>query len=347
MKPITIIMAGGSGTRFWPASRQSKAKQSLTLFGEGSMLADTIARAKIISDEVVVISSLAQKENIEKDCDGITVLYEPLGRNTAPCLMIATRFVIEKFGEDAPMFILPSDQHIADNAAFSTAVESGFAWLSEHSNEIGTIGITPTRPETGYGYINSVHPLAGRVKRVEEFVEKPDEKTAQKYLDAGSYLWNGGMFLFTAHTMQQQFRILQPEIFDTVQRIGSIGDIQKSEYEKSPSISFDYAIMETTNQPIFTVETSCGWSDVGSWFSYWELLPKDENNNAAKGAATFIDSKGCMVYNATETPVLVFNKSGELIVSLPDCTLTASLHDHQRIKEITQMLEQLKLTSLR
>jgi len=269
-------------------------------------------------------------------------------RNLYPThLCIATRFVVEKFGEDSPMFILPSDQHIADSEAFASAVKTGFAWLSEHPDEIGTIGITPTRPETGYGYINSVKPLAGKVKRVEEFVEKPDEKTAQKYLDAGSYLWNGGMFLFTAHTMQQQFRTLQPSIFDAVQDIKSIDDIKKSEYEKSPSISFDYAIMETTTHSIFTVETSCGWSDVGSWFSYWELLPKDENGNAAKGKATFVDSSGCMVYNATEKPVLVFNKSGELIVSLPDCTLAASLNDHQHIKKITQMLGQLNLDTLR
>ncbi|MCK5808377.1 mannose-1-phosphate guanylyltransferase [bacterium] len=347
MKPITVIMAGGSGTRFWPASRSSKAKQSLSLFGSETMLANTIKRAKLVSDEVIVVSSLAQKESIDKDCEGITVLYEPVGRNTAPCLMLATRFVIENFGENSSLFILPADQHIANNSAFTKSVSEGFEWLESNSQEIGTIGINPTRPETGYGYIKNTISLRDAIHRVEQFVEKPDSQTAQRYLDNGSYLWNGGMFLFKAKTMQEQFEKLQPEIFSAIQAINSLKNIEEDEYKKAPSISFDYAIMETTEKAIFTVATECGWSDVGSWFSYWELLLKDENGNASQGAATFVDSHGCMVYNACDKPLIVFNKSNELVVSLPDAILTASLSDHQRIKEVVQMLGKLNLKQLR
>ena len=347
MKPIAVIMAGGSGTRFWPASRQSKAKQSLSLFGSETMLENTIKRAKLVSDEVIVVSSLAQKESIDKDCEGITVLYEPVGRNTAPCLMFATRFVIEKFGENSALFILPADQHIADNTAFATSVSEGFEWLARHPQEIGTIGINPTRPETGYGYIKNTVSLRNAIHRVEQFVEKPDAQTAQRYLDDGSYIWNGGMFLFNAKTMQEQFEKLQPEIFSAINAINSLENVKEDEYKKSPSISFDYAIMETTQNAIFTVATECGWSDVGSWFSYWELLPKDKNGNASQGAATFVDSRNCMVYNTCDKPVIVFNKSNELVVSLSDAILTASLHDHQRIKEIVQMLSDRNIEQLR
>ncbi len=347
MKPVVVIMAGGSGARLWPASRTTRSKHSLTLFGKQSLLQSTIRRITSITDTLIIITTRAQRTEIENSVQGdVTVLYEPVGRNTAPCVLLAAEFVKKSYGPHVPMFVLPADQHIADTEAFLNTVRQGLDYLETHPDEIGTVGITPTRPETGFGYIKLSHQLTNNIHRIESFVEKPDKERAQQYLATGNHLWNGGMFLFTAQTMITLFQRLQPKIAAGISALSSFEHISREQYESIPAISFDYAIMERTDTPIFTVPADCGWSDVGSWFAYWELLPKDENGNSANGPATFVECHNCMVFNMTQTPTILFKETERLLVVLPDALFSASLRDHQQVKIVVDQLTSLGLERL-
>jgi len=342
MKIATVIMAGGSGKRFWPLSRERKAKQSLNLFSKHTLLVETIERIKPVCEDVTIITSIKQRDAIESDVwnyPRLKVIYEPSGRNTAPCIMLALHSIKKRLGEDCAVLVLPADHYIKDSEGFLDLVKKGVSYLEKNPEAIGTIGIEPTRPETGYGYIKKGEIVENGVFSVRSFEEKPEMEKAQKFVESGEYLWNGGIFLFSMDSMIEEFRNNNKDIFDKVVQLKSTENIDKAFYDSIRSISFDYAVMETTKKPVFTVAGEFGWNDIGSWLSYFELLEKDEDGNYSNGDVHLINCKNSMAINLSGKPVVIFNKVGELFVDAGDVVLSADLNDHQAIRDVTEYLK--------
>lgn len=341
MKLATIIMAGGSGKRFWPLSRESHAKQSLALFSERTLLAQTIERILPLCNDITVVSSIKQKKAIDPDIrhyKQAEVIYEPSGRNTAPCIMLALHSIMSRNSEDCAVLVLPADHFIQDSESFRKTVSKGLKYLSENKEAIGTIGIEPAYPETGFGYIQKDRTVKDGVFSVRSFAEKPVLEKAKLFVESGNYLWNAGIFLFSLETMLNEFKAVNPDIYETVTKINSFKTIDPVLYNSVRSISFDYAIMEKTKRPVFTVPGDFGWSDVGNWLAYYELLEKDEAGNAAKGKAHFVDCVNSLVVNQTDKAVFLFNRNCELIIAIDDVILSASLNDHQELRKISEYL---------
>ena len=341
MKLSVVIMAGGSGKRFWPLSRESKAKQSLSLFSDKTLLAETIERIQPLAEDILIVSSLKQRDEIGRDAGkykNVKVIYEPLGRNTAPCIMLALAAIKSKCGGDRAVLVLPSDHYVAEPEKFRNAVAGGLEFLEKNRESIGTIGIEPTYPETGFGYIKKGKTVEEGIFGVESFEEKPCFEKAESFVNSGNYLWNGGIFIFSLDSMISEFKNLVPDIYETVNSLKSLDMPEAGIYETLRSISFDYAVMEKTSKPLFTVPGDFGWNDVGSWKAYFDLLPKDENGNAKVGSASFINCRDSLAVNLTEKEIIIFNKERELLVVTEDSLLSATLDDHSKMREITEFL---------
>ena len=349
LKLSVVIMAGGSGKRFWPLSRESKAKQSLALFSEKTLLAETIERISPVADDILVVSSLKQRAEIGCDTEkykNVKVVYEPIGRNTAPCIMLALAAIKTRCGEDRAVLVLPSDHHVAYPEKFRKTVGKGLGFLEKNHESIGTIGIEPAYPETGFGYIKKGDAAEDGVFKVASFEEKPCFEKAENFVKSGKYLWNGGIFIFSLYSMLEEFKKLTPDIYETVNSLKSFDIPEREVYESLHSISFDYAVMEKTSKPLFTVPGDFGWNDVGSWKAYFDLLPKDEAGNAKVGKAVFINCRNSLVVNWTAKEVIVFNKERELLAVTQDALLSATLDDHSKMREITEFLDNNGLKKL-
>lgn len=307
-----IILAGGSGTRFWPASRRELPKQflSATARSPESLIASTVRRIAPISPpgRVLIATGTHLMEPTRAalpDLPPSAILGEPLQRNTAACIGWATS-IIARTNPDAPVMVLPSDHYIADEAAFRATLERALA--SASTGVLTTIGITPTRPETGYGYIELGEPLESGLHRVARFVEKPKLDVAEQYLRGGKHLWNSGMFFFRASTMLTAIARHLPELHAGLDRITRASQRGPSEeeretlavFESLPSISIDYGVMEKESQ-LHVVTGDFGWNDVGSWESVWELSDKDASGNAAPAGSVVLDSSGNLVRDLRKT----------------------------------------------
>lgn len=341
MKLSVVIMAGGSGKRFWPLSRESKAKQSLKLFSDKTLLAETIERILPLAEEITIVSSLKQRGEIEKDAqryENVKVIYEPCGRNTAPCILLSLFAIKSNICEDKAVLVLPSDHYVAEPEKFRKAVEKGLCFLETNRDSIGTIGIKPAYPETGFGYIKKGKIVENGIFAVESFEEKPSLEKAEKFVGSGNYLWNGGIFIFSLDSMLEEFRKLTPDSYEKISTLKSFELPEQELYSSVNSISFDYAVMEKTGKRIFTVPGDFGWNDVGSWLAYYDLLPKDGSGNAKTGNAVFINCENSLAVNLTGKEIVMFNKKRELLVATDDAVFAASLDDHAKMREITDFL---------
>lgn len=349
MKLSVVIMAGGSGKRFWPLSRESKAKQSLALFSEKTLLAETIERINPLAEEITIVSSLKQRTEIGRDAEKyekVKVIYEPCGKNTAPCILLSLLAIKSKCREDRAVLVLPSDHYVSEPEKFRKTVEKGLEFLDKNKSYIGTIGIEPAYPETGFGYIKKGKIVENGIFGVESFEEKPCIEKAEKFVESGNYLWNGGIFIFSLDSMLEEFKKLTPDIYETVNFLKFFDMPDLGIYESLRSISFDYAVMEKTEKPLFTIPGNFGWNDVGSWKAYFDLLPKDENGNAKVGNANFIKCGNSFAVNLTEKEIVMFNKEHELLVATDDAIFSASLEDHAKMREITEFLDKNNLKKL-
>ena len=349
MKLSVVIMAGGSGKRFWPFSRETRAKQSLKLFSDKTLLSETIERIKPLAEDVLIVSSLKQRAEIGRDAaeyKNVKVVYEPSGRNTAPCIMLALAAIRSKCDGDRAVLVLPSDHYVASLEKFRKAVFAGLDFLEKHRDSIGTIGIEPTYPETGFGYIKKGEVAENGIFKVESFEEKPCFEKAESFVKSGNYLWNGGIFLFSLSNMLDEFKKLAPDIYEAVSSLRSFDMPDSAVYSGIRSISFDYAVMEKTERPVFTVPGDFGWNDVGSWKAYFDLLPKDENGNAKVGKASFINCRNSFAANLTEKEIVMFGKERELLAVTEDAVFSASLDDHAKMREITEFLSKNGLEKL-
>ncbi|HEY8207232.1 MAG TPA: mannose-1-phosphate guanylyltransferase, partial [Myxococcaceae bacterium] len=303
-----VIIAGGSGTRFWPLSRTSRPKQFLPLASDRPLLADTAARLKglaPLSRTLVVCGKLHARavRAAVPQLPAKNVLVEPAARNTAPAIGLATIEVAAR-DPDGVLLVLPSDHHVGDSARFrevlSNAVEVA------RTGSLVTIGLSPTRPETGYGYIQVGDRMAGDAgaRRVLRFVEKPDAATAQRYVQSGEYLWNGGIFVFQAKAMLDAIRQHLPALAGGLDAIAASRRKLAKIFPKLPSISIDYAVMEKAKN-IAVLPGDFGWSDVGSFAAMEEVRPRDARGNVAAGKLPLlVDCDGCVVMGR-ERPLAV------------------------------------------
>ena len=337
-----IILAGGSGSRLWPLSRELYPKQLLNLISDKSLLQSTFERLTncMQKDEILSITNTKHSANVRMQLAQLTenpkVLSEPVSKNTAPAIALATKYIMQETGEDPVILVVPSDHLIQDKEHFLSTVKKGEKLAEE--GYIVTFGIKPNYPETGYGYINTLKPLDIGFK-VKEFVEKPNLETAEKYLKAGTYYWNSGIFMFKASTMIAEIEKNAPEISKIAQNVDftKSSDIPFVEFDKMPSISIDYAVMEKSDK-IALVALESDWNDLGSWQSIYDVSKKDEHNNVFIGHVIDEGSKNSFVY-ASSKLVTTIGLEDTVIVETEDAILACKKDRTQDVKHIYETLK--------
>jgi mannose-1-phosphate guanylyltransferase/mannose-6-phosphate isomerase len=353
-----VILCGGSGTRLWPLSRSGFPKQFLCLTGAESLFQQAAKRLMGLSAESVQVADplvvtgedhrfLAIEQLREIGMAPGAALLEPVAKNTAPALTLAALAAIDK-GEDPVLVVTPADQTVAETLAFNRAMNDAIGKATDGA--IVILGITPDRPETGYGYIQAiVAPTPTLV--VERFVEKPDAATAQQYLEQGSYYWNAGMFVLKASVWLQAIEYFRPDVAAATraawaQRSSDAAFVRPGEVEFAaiPSDSIDYAVMERcpgSNFPIHMVPLDAGWSDLGAWDAVWNVLRKDDEGNAHVGDVLANASRDTLVH-ATSRLVALVGVQNLVVVETPDAVLVADRSRSQDVKHIVNALQQQK-----
>lgn len=344
---IPIIMAGGSGTRMWPLSRQLFPKQFLRLCGVNSMLQDTIYRLEGLEHQPpLVICNEEHRFSVAEQlrAGGITpsgIILEPTGKNTAPAIALAA-FHAMSLGQDPLLLVLAADHVIKDPAAFRQSVALAVPCACQ--GKLVTFGIVPNSPETGYGYIKRGEEQGEGSFLVNRFVEKPDQATAESYITSGDYLWNSGMFLFKASQYLAELEVHCPEIYSACHKAVSQAKadidfirIDAAAFAASPEDSIDYAVMEKTDNAV-VVPMDCQWSDVGSWSALWEVSEKDVNGNAIHGDVINLGSRNSY-FHSEEKLIAAIGVDDLVIVDTKDATLVAKKSDVQLVKKVVEQLK--------
>lgn len=350
---FAVIMTGGSGTRFWPVSRQRKPKQFLNIAGSEPMVVETCNRLHSVArdEEMILVLGQAHLDEASNLFAGrrVHMLAEPIGRNTAPCIGLGAIYA-RHLGCDGAVAFLPADHYIGDPPSFLKAL-SGAGNLAE-AGGIVTLGIVPSRPETGYGYIRrdqaEADPGGLTAYGVSEFVEKPDLETARNYLQTGGYYWNAGIFVATPDTILHETEKLLPHLYEGLLRLEKVLGTEafdgefKAVYEELEGVSFDYGIMEKTQEKVFVVPCACGWSDVGSWASLYDLrfADCDEDQNVTDGKTLLIDCEGSFVSGRSGRLVTCLGLTDFLLVDTPDALLVTGLNRSQDIRKIVDQLKE-------
>ena len=348
MNVYGVIMAGGGGTRFWPLSRQEEPKQLLNLSGKDFMINETIDRMATVvkQQDIFVVTNTAQVSKMKSATAGRLqenhILAEPSARNTSACIGYAAMEIVKKYG-DGIMCVSPADHFIQNTAEFTRVLKKAVA-TAEQEDKLITIGIQPTYPATGYGYIKFDKSENTDVKTVLEFKEKPDLETAKNYLFSGEYLWNSGMFIWKASTILKKMQMLLPEVYACIETIGAAmgtpeeGKVVEEVYPKIPKISIDYGIMEKSSE-VLVIPGDFGWSDVGSWENMNVLYNEDENGNIIVGEQINIDTRNTISY-AKSRLVTTIGVENLIIVETEDAVLVCDRKRSQDVKQIVDRLEQ-------
>ena len=338
-----VIMAGGIGSRFWPMSTPQCPKQFLDITGSGrTMIQQAFDRFKGLIDinNLWVVTSKDYKKLVQEQLEGINpqhILLEPCMRNTAPCIAYVS-WKIQKEDPEAVFAVVPSDHLVLKVDEFQKVMTRGYEFVSK-GNRILTLGMQPSRPETGYGYIEQGALTVNGIFKLHSFMEKPDLKTAIQYLQDGGYTWNSGMFLWSVNTIVAELRKFVPEIAAIMDQIAPVmftGKEQENVNHLFPDctkISIDYAVMEKTDKA-YVLPAEFGWSDLGTWGSLHTLSEQDENQNAIIGnGVKMIESSGCMVRMPQDKQVVIQGLKDCIVAEHNNTLLICQLSEEQRIKE--------------
>lgn len=338
-----LILAGGGGTRLWPFSREDFPKQFLHFGDQESLLQKSIRRflSFSLAESISVVTNTQYQKIVEQQIEKIdpvkklNIIVEPERKNTAPAIAFAVKFLEGNhlIQPDASLLVLPSDHYIEPEEVLLSYLEKTLPLIETH--HLVLFGITPTKPETGYGYIQKGKNVGPHSFQVSRFIEKPETKKAEEYLVSGEYLWNSGMFAFSSHLFWRQLSILAPDIFSLVQ-----GDLPQivNQFSQMPSISFDYAILEKTKETL-VCPLPVIWSDVGCWDSIYDMLEKDQNQNVKSGNILEIDTKNSLIFGGKRL-ISTIGLEDLLIVETDDATFISKKGESQKVKQLVQELIQ-------
>lgn len=351
---IPVILAGGVGSRLWPLSRDLYPKQLLSLIGEQSLLQATVARALQIpaTNHVIVVCNQQYQFLVKEQLEALQAIHpitfdlilEPVGRNTAPALALASKRVME-LDPNALLLALPADHLIGNAATFAEQL----AQITPHTkNKLVTFGVKPSYPETGYGYIEADHTASTQVVYpIKRFVEKPNRETAEGYYASGNYYWNSGIFLYTPATYLAELKQYMPDVLDVCKQVWTQKASQAesiyldpARYATCPDISIDYAVMEKTTHALMApLQTT--WDDVGSWLAVSKIEPPDAQGNVCLGDVVALDSENCYLRSESRL-VAVVGLKDHIVVETPDAILVASKASAQHVKHLAQHLKTQK-----
>jgi len=338
-----VIMAGGTGTRFWPFSREAKPKQFLDVLGMGqSLLQMTFERFKEIAPiaQIYIASNSKYKQMILEQLPEVAeeqLLLEPFQRNTAPCIAYAC-YKIAQINADANVIVSPSDHVVFKETAFIKLINLAIE-TAKDGQKLVTVGVKPTRAETGYGYIQYIEVEDSEVKKVKTFTEKPVQELAEKFVESGDFVWNAGIFIWSIKAIINEFKTYLPEMDEI------FSDIAQDYYTKNEqaaidnayalckNISIDYGIMEKSNN-VYVIPGEFGWSDLGSWRSLAEVSEKDENNNMVKANALIYNSKNCSINGSDDKLIVVSGLDNCLITDHGNAILISKKDDETELKAI-------------
>lgn len=350
-KPILVIMAGGRGERFWPRSRRNYPKQLLPFTGSQSLLQDSIARIRELTDDerIYVVTNRDHAVEVGRQLPFLpikNILIEPEGRNTAPCIGLAAAYIGKHYqGEDPVVAFLPCDSMVFNPAEMRRVLKAGLEICQKYDTGV-IYGMWPSRPETGFGYIQLGAKLGDYTgvpyHKVAAFKEKPDQETAKKYVTGKEFLWNGGIFVWRLSTLWSEIRAGLPELYQGLEQFKPyIGEKTENKklaeiYPILPATSVDYGILEKT-QNLVVIPTDYGWDDLGSWSALERFLPKDELGNVAQGEYVGIDTNNCIIYSPKKV-VTTMGISGLIIVETDDVLMVCTKDQAQNIKKLLQKL---------
>lgn len=343
-----LIMAGGGGTRFWPLSRKNMPKQLLNLSGDDVMINETVKRSSgVISvDNTFIITNKAQIPEMEKvlmkDFRAENILKEPVGRNTAACILYSALHIMKKHG-DGVLCVFPADHYITEQESFEKVLTKAMHTAEAHDT-IVTVGIEPTFASTGYGYIKIKDKTDGKnAYDIDRFVEKPDAARAQEFLDSKMYYWNGGIFVFKISYVIELFKNHLPDLYKELSAVSESFGTEREEtcieevYPRLQSISFDYGIMEKTDGAT-VIPGSFGWSDIGSFDALSAVFPTDKSGNIVKAEHVGLDTENCVIYGGKRI-ITTVGVSDLIIVDTDDAVLICHKEQAQRIKDLVEELK--------
>ena len=347
---FAVIMAGGKGARFWPRSREKMPKHLLDIAGERTIIRETVDRIRplIPADRILIVTGRSHAAEVIRQLPEIpteNILIEPIGRNTAPCIGLAALHILRRV-PDAVMMVLPSDHRIGDETAFRRVLQAA-AGAASQGDSLVTIGILPTGPETGYGYIEQgdLYSTIGdeKIYRVRSIREKPPREQAEQFLAQGRFSWNSGMFVWKASTILAAIERFIPDLHRGLMQIReAIGTDREEEvvteiYAGLRPVSIDYGVMEKAEE-VLVIPGSFGWSDLGSWDALWEVSEKDENGNAVRGEFIGIDAANSLIHSPGKLVALVGVRD-LLVVETKDALLVCRRGSSQDVRKVVEAIE--------
>lgn len=347
---FAVIMAGGKGSRFWPRSREKTPKHLLDIQGERTIIRETVDRIRplVPPERTLIVTGRSHAAELIRQLPEIpseNIIIEPVGRNTAPCIGLAALHILKRV-PDAVMLVLPSDHRIGNEAEYRHVLEAAGKAAFE-GTPLLTVGISPTGPETGFGYIEQGGPFSnidGReIRRVRAIREKPDIEQAREFLNRGGFLWNSGMFIWKASTILDTIKRFLPDLHEGLRQIGDALGTEREEqvvgniYTGLKAVSIDYGVMEKS-EDVLVIPGDFGWSDLGSWDALRDVSEQDENGNAVRGDLICVDTGDCLVHSPGKLVALVGVRD-LLVVETDDALLICRRGRSQDVRKVVEILE--------
>lgn len=348
----TVVMAGGSGTRFWPQSRKAIPKQLLKLVGQQTMIQETVSRCRDLSDDpqIWIATNSTLSPEVKRQLPQLNpehILVEPAARNTAPCIGLAAIHLLH-VDPEAIMLVVSSDHAIQPESAFVNTIRQTVTLIEAEPKTLALIGISPAYPATGYGYIQTGSAITANLPglNVKEFKEKPDPETAQQYCDSGDYLWNCGIFAWKAQTILDAISQFEPEMYELLMQIAAV--IEKTEYTKvladtfpkMKSTSIDYAVLEHSREHLAVIPAEFEWDDVGNWNTLQKYFPTDAEGNTVLGLHCGLETRNSIIRSTDDHLIATFGVEDCLIVHTPDATLIAPKDDESAVKKLVTLIKE-------